>query len=54
MKNELGELAMEIISDHPLYASTSGISYETAIAVAKVLEPDTSLWAELAGKDGTV
>lgn len=37
MKNELGEIAMELISDHPLYASTSGISYEEAIAIAKVL-----------------
>lgn len=37
MKNELGEIAMELIADHPLYASTSGISYEEAIAVAKVI-----------------
>lgn len=50
--NALGELAMEIISDYPLYASRSNISHETAIAIAKVLEPDTSQWEELAGKDG--
>lgn len=37
MTNELGEIAMELISDHPLYASTSGISYEEAIGVAKVI-----------------
>lgn len=36
-KNELGEIAMELIADHPLYASTSGITYEEAIAVAKVI-----------------
>lgn len=35
--NELGEIAMELIADHPLYASTSGISYEEAIGVAKVI-----------------
>ncbi len=35
-----GELAMQIIADDPLYASTCGISYEEAIAVAKVFVPD--------------
>ena len=39
-ENKLGELAMEIISDYPLYASTCGITYEEAIEIAKVLEPD--------------
>ena len=34
---EKGELAMQIISDHPLYASTSGITYPQAIAVARAL-----------------
>lgn len=34
---ELGEIAMELISDHPLYASTCGISYEEAIGVARVI-----------------
>lgn len=37
MKNELGEIAMELIGDHPLYASTSGITYDEAIAVAQIL-----------------
>lgn len=37
MTNELGEIAMELISDHPLYCSTSGITYEEAIGVAKVI-----------------
>lgn len=37
MNNELGEIAMELISDHPLYASTSGITYEEAIGVAQVI-----------------
>lgn len=37
MNNEVGEIAMGLISDHPLYASTSGITYEEAIAIAKVL-----------------
>lgn len=37
MKNELGEIAMELIADHPLYASTSGITYEEAIGVARVI-----------------
>ncbi len=37
MKNELGQIAMELIADYPLYASTSGITYEEAIEVAKVI-----------------
>jgi hypothetical protein len=49
----LGKLAMEIISDYPLYASIDGITFEEAIAIAEVLEPDHSQWEELAGKDGT-
>lgn len=36
-KEELGEIAMELIADHPLYASTSGITHDEAIAVAMVL-----------------
>ncbi len=32
----LGQMALEMISDYPLYASTSNISYGEAIAVAKV------------------
>lgn len=35
--NEKGERAMEYISDYPLYAKTSGITYEEAIAIAEVL-----------------
>lgn len=38
--NKLGEIAMELISDYPLYASTSNISYETAIDVAKAVFGD--------------
>lgn len=37
MNNELGEIAMELIGDHPLYASTSGITYSEAISIAKVV-----------------
>jgi hypothetical protein len=37
MKNELGEIAMGLIADHPLYASTSGITYPEAIAIAKIV-----------------
>ena len=37
IQNEIGEKAMEIISDYPLYASTSGITYEQAIAIAKII-----------------
>lgn len=36
-KQEEGDIAMELIADHPLYASTSGITYDEAIAVARVL-----------------
>lgn len=49
MTNKLGEKAMEYISDHPLYASTCGITYKQAIAVAEALNPDWQdemLWAE--------
>lgn len=37
MNEELGKKAMKYISDYPLYASTSGITYEEAIAIASVL-----------------
>lgn len=37
MRNELGEIAMELISDYPLYAHTGGITYAEAIAVAKAI-----------------
>lgn len=38
-----GELAMRIISSDPLYASTSGITYEEAIAIAEILTGGESL-----------
>ncbi len=47
MKNERGEMAMQIIGDYPLYASTSGITYEEAIAVAMVFVPDGNFKAFL-------
>lgn len=36
-KQELGDIALEIIAGHPLYASTSGVTYDEAIAIAKVI-----------------
>lgn len=39
MNTKLGELAMEYISDYPLYAHTGGITYAQAIRVAKALNP---------------
>lgn len=38
--NKLGETAMELIADYPLYASTSNITYDEAIAVAKIFFGD--------------
>ncbi len=35
--SELGEKAFEYIADHPLYASTCGITYDEAIKVAEAL-----------------
>lgn len=35
-----GEDAMKIISDYPLYASTSGVTNEEAIAIAKIIVGD--------------
>lgn len=37
--SKLGEDAMEYISDYPLYAKTSNITYEEAIRVAKAVNP---------------
>jgi hypothetical protein len=37
MNNKLGEIAIKLIGDYPLYASTNGITYPEAIAIAKVL-----------------
>lgn len=49
--NKLGEIAMELISGYPLYASTSNISYDEAIAVAKVIFGDDLAKAYNDGKD---
>lgn len=38
--DKLGEVAMELIADYPLYASTSNITYDEAIAVAKIFFGD--------------
>ena len=38
--NKLGEVAMELIADYPLYASTSNITYDEAIAVAEIFFGD--------------
>lgn len=40
-----GEIAMEIIADHPLYASTSGIGYDEAIAIARIVTGEKDLIA---------
>lgn len=40
INNKLGEIAMELIADYPLYASTSNISYDEAIAVAHIFFGD--------------
>ena len=50
-KMELGEQAMQIISDYPLYASTSGITYEEAIKIAKVFLP-INAWEDYLTNDG--
>jgi hypothetical protein len=51
VKNEIGEIAMEIIADHPLYASTSGITYEEAIAIAQIVTGEKDLKAYKAEMD---
>lgn len=45
--DELGKLAMELIAEYPLYAKTSGITYDEAIELAKVLYPDPNEWSEI-------
>lgn len=35
---KLGQQAMDYIADYPLYASTSGITYSEAIAIANILD----------------
>ena len=47
--NKLGEIAMELIAGYPLYACTSNISYDEAIAVAKIFFGD-DLEKAVAGK----
>ena len=37
MVEQAGQKAMEFISDYPLYAATSNITYEEAIMIALVL-----------------
>lgn len=44
---ELGTQAMELISDYPLYAKTSGITYLEAIQLALVMYPDVKQWPEI-------
>lgn len=46
-QERLGEMALELISEYPLYASTSNVSYEEAIGVAKALYPDINEWQEI-------
>lgn len=37
VSKEDGELAFALISDYPLYASTSGITYDEGVAIAEAL-----------------
>ena len=51
--NKLGEIAMELIAGYPLYACTSNISYDEAIAVAKIFfgeDLEKNLW-EIKNRD---
>lgn len=34
---KLGQMALYLVADYPLYATTSNISYDDAIAIAKIL-----------------
>lgn len=43
----LGKLAIELIANYPLYARTSGITYQEAILLAMVLYPNTKEWAKI-------
>ena len=45
--NKLGKQAEILISEYPLYASTSNITYDEMIEVAKVFYPDTKEWADI-------
>lgn len=46
-EKELGEKAMALIGDYPLYAKTSGITYFEAIKIALVIYPDCEQWDDL-------
>lgn len=39
-KTKIGDKALELIGDYPLYGATSNISYDEAILIALVLEGD--------------
>jgi hypothetical protein len=43
----LGNLAMQLIADYPLYAHTSGITYEEAILIASIFYPEPKEWAKI-------
>lgn len=45
--NELVDMAIDLISDYPLYASTDGITENEIIEIAKVLYPDPTQWASM-------
>lgn len=39
-KSKIGEKALELIGDYPLYGATSNISYDEAILIAMIIEGD--------------
>ena len=45
-KEKYGRRAMEVLEDYPLYASTCGISYEEAIAMALICGEETLFMEE--------
>jgi hypothetical protein len=45
------ELAFEIISGYPLYASTSGITGDEAIEIAKIIEPEIKNWQNIVNEN---
>lgn len=47
IEKELGEKAMTLIADYPLYAHTSGITYYEAIKIALVLYPNVKEWDDI-------
>lgn len=42
-----GKIAMELVAEYPLYGKTSGLTYDEAIAIAKVLYPDVKQWKQI-------